>query len=85
VYVLCDAHPGFKDSVAVRLIREIGMDHARCARTLVFVSPTLEEVPIELLRLADYFKPRLPTRDDIKAIVAKEAQFYQSQSGDGTW
>ena len=80
VYVLCDAHPGFKDSIAVRLMREIGMDHAKCARTLVFISPSLEDVPTELLRLADHFKPRLPTRDDIKAIVAKEAKLYQSQS-----
>lgn len=82
VYVLCDAHPGFKDAIAVRLIREIGMDHAKCERTLVFISPSLEDVPTELLRLADHFKPRLPTRDDIKAIVVKEAQLYRSQSGD---
>ncbi len=82
VYVLCDAHPGFKDPVTVRLMREIGMDHAKCARTLVFISPSLEEVPTELLRLADYFKPCLPTREDIKTIVSNEAKLYQSQSGD---
>lgn len=82
VYVLCDAHPGFKDPVVVRLVREIAMDHAKCARTLVFVSPSLEDVPPELLRLASHFKPRLPTREDILAIVAEEAQLYQSQSGD---
>lgn len=81
VYVLCDAHPGFKDAVVVRLIREIAMDHAKCGRTLVFVSPTLEEVPSELLRLAGHFKPRLPSRDDIKAIVINEAQLYQTQNG----
>ena len=82
VYVLCDAHPGFKDPVAARLIREIAMDHAKCARTLVFVSPSLDSVPSELLRLAAHFRPRLPTRADILAIVAEEAQLYQSQSGD---
>ncbi len=82
VYVMCDAHPGFKDPIAVRLIREIGMDHAKCARTLVFISPSLEDIPTELLRLADHFKPRLPTREDIKSIVSKEAKLYQSQSGD---
>jgi ATP-dependent 26S proteasome regulatory subunit len=82
VYVLCDAHPGFKDPVCVRLIREIAMDHAKCARTLVFISPSLDEVPTELLRLAAHFKPKLPTREDIKAIVVEEAQLYHSQSGD---
>ncbi|MCP5244176.1 MAG: AAA family ATPase [Burkholderiales bacterium] len=82
VYVLCDAHPGFKDAVAVRLIREIAMDHAKCARTLVFVSPTLEDVPSELLRLAGHFKPKLPTRDDIRSIVINEAQLYHTQNGD---
>ncbi len=81
IYVLCDAHPGFKDAVAVRLIREIAMDHAKCARTLVFVSPTLEDVPSELLRLAGHFKPRLPTRDDIRSIVINEAQLYHTQNG----
>jgi AAA+ superfamily predicted ATPase len=82
VYVMCDAHPGFKDPVVARLIREIAMDHAKCSRTLVFVSSVLDDVPSELLRLAAYFKPALPTRDDILAIVAEEAQLYQSQSGD---
>lgn len=82
VYVLCDAHPGFKDPVVVRLIREIAMDHAKCARTLVFISPALDEVPAELLRLAAHFKPKLPTRQDIKAILVEEAQLYHSQSGD---
>ncbi|WP_218141593.1 AAA family ATPase [Nitrosomonas sp. Nm51] len=82
VYVLCDAHPGFKDAVAVRLIREIAMDHASCARTLVFVSPVLEDVPSELLRLAGHFKPKLPTRDDIRSVVVSEAQLYHTQNGD---
>lgn len=82
IYVLCDAHPGLKDAVAVRLIREIAMDHAKCARTLVFVSPAFEEVPTELLRLAGHFKPRLPTREDIRSIVINEAQLYQTQNGD---
>lgn len=82
VYVLCDAHPGFKEPVVVRLIREIAMDHVKCARTLVFVSPSLEDTPSELLRLAAHFKPKLPTRDDITAILAQEAQRYHSQNGD---
>ncbi len=82
VYVLCDAHPGFKDDIAVRLIREIAMDHAKCNRTLVFVSPKFEDVPSELLRLSGYFKPKLPTRKDIRSIVFDEAKLYQSNNND---
>jgi ATP-dependent 26S proteasome regulatory subunit len=82
IYVLCDAHPGFKDPVVLRLIREIALTHSRCARTLVFVSPRLEDMPPELLRLSAHFHPRLPNRDDIRAIVTEEARRYESQSGE---
>ena len=82
VYVFCDAHPGLKDAINVRLIREIALEHYRTARTLVFVSPKLEELPSEILRMAAHFRPRLPTRDEIKAIVAEEAELWQSHSGE---
>jgi hypothetical protein len=82
VYALCDAHPGLKDPVCVRLIREIALEHYRCARTLVFVSPRLEDMPSELLRLAAHFRPALPTRDDIRAIINEEAELWRSQSGE---
>lgn len=82
VYVFCDAHPGLKDAINVRLIREIALQHYRTARTLVFVSPKLEELPSEILRMASHFRPRLPTRDEIKAIVAEEAELWLSQSGE---
>lgn len=82
VYALCDAHPGLKDPVCVRLIREIALEHYRCARTLVFVSPRLEDMPSELLRLASHFRPALPTRDDIRAIISEEADLWHSQTGE---
>ena len=82
VYALCDAHPGFASPVNVRLVREIALEHYRTARTLVFISPRLEDVPSELLRLAAHFRPQLPTRDDIRAILAEEAKLWQSQSGE---
>ncbi|MFM1991941.1 MAG: hypothetical protein RJA99_4898 [Pseudomonadota bacterium] len=81
VYVFCDAHPGLSDPVVVRLIREIALEHHEIARTLVFVSPKLEGLASELLRLAAHFRPRLPSRDDIRAIVRQEAQLFQAQSG----
>lgn len=82
VYALCDAHPGFASPVNVRLVREIALEHYRSARTLVFVSPRLDEVPSELLRLAAHFRPQLPTREDIRAILAEEAKLWHSQSGE---
>jgi ATP-dependent 26S proteasome regulatory subunit len=82
LYVLCDAHPGFKDPVVMRLIREIALSHYRTARTLVFVSPRLDELPSEVLRLSAHFHPKLPDRDAIRAIVTEEAKRYEQQSGE---
>ncbi len=82
IYVMCDAHPGFKDPVSMRLIREIALSHYRSARTLVFVSPRLDEMPPEILRLSAHFHPKLPNRDEIRALVAEEARRYESQSGE---
>ena len=82
VYVLCDAHPGFKDPVAMRLIREIAMAHYKTARTLVFVSPRLDELPSEILRLSAHFRPTMPDRDAIRAIVSEEAKRHEEQTGE---
>jgi SpoVK/Ycf46/Vps4 family AAA+-type ATPase len=82
VYAFCDAHPGLKEPVNVRLIRETALEHHRSARTLVFVSPRLEELPGELLRMAAHFRPQRPTRDEIRAIMAEEARLWHAQSGE---
>ena len=66
----------------MRLIREIALSHYRSARTLVFLSPRLDEMPSEILRLSAHFHPRLPNRDDIRSIVTEEARRYESQSGE---
>ena len=82
IYVLCDAHPGFKDPVAMRLIREIALSHSKSARTLVFISPRLDELPSEVLRLSAHFHPVLPDRDAIRALVNEEAKRYEQQTGE---
>ena len=82
VYVLCDAHPGFKDPVVMRLLREIALSHYRCARTIVLLSPRLDDLPSEILRQSAHFQPRLPDRDDIRAIISEEARRYESQSSE---
>ena len=66
----------------MRLIREIALSHYRSARTLVFVSPRLDDLPPEILRLSAHFHPTLPNRDDIRALVVEEARRYESQSGE---
>ncbi len=82
VYALCDAHHGIKEPVNTRLIREIALEHYRAARTLVFISPRLEELPSEILRLAAHFRPQLPTREEIRRIISEEAQLWHAQSGE---
>ena len=82
VYVMCDAHPGFQNPVAIRLIREIALSHYKTARTLVFLSPQLADLPSAILRLSAPFRPVLPDRDAIRAIVNTEAKRYEQQSGE---
>ena len=82
VYVLCDAHPGFKDPVSMRLIREIALAHYKSARTLVFISPRLDDLPSEILRLSAHFRPTLPDREAIRAIVSAEAKRHEQQTGE---
>jgi ATPase family associated with various cellular activities (AAA) len=82
VFVLCDAHPGLSSPVNVRLIRETALAYHECARTLVFISPQFGELPSELVRLSAHFRPRLPNRKQIRAIVEQEAQLWQSQQGE---
>ena len=82
IYVLCDAHPGFKDPISMRLIREIALSHSKTARTLVFISPRLDELPSEVLRLSAHFHPQLPDRDGIRGIVNEEAKRYEHQTGE---
>jgi AAA+ superfamily predicted ATPase len=82
VYVMCDAHPGFKDPVVMRLIREIALSHYRSARTLVFISPRLDELPSEILRLSAHFRPKLPDRNEIRSIVMDEAKRHEHQTGE---
>jgi SpoVK/Ycf46/Vps4 family AAA+-type ATPase len=66
----------------MRLLREIALSHYRCARTIVLLSPRLDDLPSEILRQSAHFQPRLPNRDDIRAIISEEARRYESQSGE---
>ncbi len=79
VYVLCDAHPYLEDPGNIRLIREIAQEYARCARTLVFLSPRIE-LPPDLHHLAVRFEFALPDATRVRAIVREEAQLWESRN-----
>jgi len=79
VYALCDAHPYLQDPGTVRLIREIAQEYARCARTLVFVSPKIE-LPPELHHLTARFEFALPDATRIRQIIREEAQLWESRN-----
>jgi len=79
VYALCDAHPYLEDPGNVRLIREIAQSYARCARTVVFLSPRLE-LPPELHHLTARFEFALPDAARIRAIIREEAQLWEARN-----
>ena len=78
IYVLCDAHPGFKDPISMRLIREIALSHSKSARTLVFISPRLDELPSEVLRYRLISTLSCRSRG-VRMLVQDEAKRYEKQ------
>ena len=46
----------------------VPLDLNLSARTLVFLSPRLDEMPSEILRLSAHFRPVLPDRDAIRKV-----------------
>jgi len=80
IYTLLDAHPYLADPGVVRVIREIAQEYARCARTLVFVSPRID-LPPDLHHLTARFEFELPDANAVRRIVSEEAQMWQSRQG----
>ncbi len=67
----------------MRLIREIALSHLpERAHAGLRESAPGRTCRRRLLRLSAHFHPRLPNRDDIRAIVTEEARRYESQSGE---
>ncbi|MBM3396942.1 MAG: hypothetical protein FJY37_20375 [Betaproteobacteria bacterium] len=57
------------------------MEQHRTRRTLIFISPTLEGLPGEILRMAAHFRPALPDRDQIRDILREEATLHETRTG----
>lgn len=80
IYALFDAHPFLEDPVIRRLIREIALGYHKTARTLAFVSPSIE-LPPELARLAARFSLSLPDLAAIHKLFKEEGELYERDEG----
>ncbi|WP_211091361.1 hypothetical protein [Pseudothauera rhizosphaerae] len=80
IYVLLDLHPYLEDPVALRLLREIALDHAVDGRTLVLVSPSLR-LPPKLARHAARLSLPLPDEARIRELLETEFALFARQAG----
>jgi len=81
IYVLLDPHPFLGEAVAVRLLREIALEHPVKDRTLVLVSPSLD-IPGELARHSARLKLRLPDLARVREMLKEEAELYARDTGE---
>jgi hypothetical protein len=72
VYVLLDFHPFIADPVHIRLVKDICLDYAQTARTLILISHQIS-IPAELAHLAAHFALAFPTRDERHALIERIA------------
>lgn len=73
IYALCDLHPWFNEPKVVRYLKDIALEHETRGCVLVLVSHRLTTPP-ELSRFTASFKIKLPSDDELMAIVRKQAQ-----------
>ncbi|HTO56591.1 MAG TPA: AAA family ATPase [Pseudomonadales bacterium] len=74
LYALCDVHPYLpNEPKIVRHIKDIAHDYEQLGNTLVLVSHSLT-IPQELSRLTATFNLRLPSDDELLAMIRKQAQ-----------
>ncbi len=80
LYVLCDFHPYLKNEpTIIRYLKDIALDHERLGNTLVLVSHELS-VPAELGRLTAKFDLRLPSDEELMAMVRSHAREWAEQN-----
>lgn len=82
LYALCDFHPYLKDAPTnIRYLKDMALDHETQQNTVVLVSHALE-VPAELGRVTAKFNLRLPSDDELVAMVRAQAKAW-SEHHDG--
>ena len=73
LYALCDFHPYLAGEPTVtRLLKDVALDFDRLGNTLVLVSHALD-IPLELGRYTATFKLRLPSDEELMALVRAQA------------
>ena len=77
IYALCDLHPWFNEPKVVRYLKDIALEHETRGCVVVLVSHRLTTPP-ELSRFTASFKIKLPSDDELMAIVRKQAQEWAS-------
>jgi len=79
LYVLCDFHPYLKDEPTnIRYLKDIALDHEQTRNTVVLVSHELT-VPAELGRVTAKFSLRLPSDEELLAMVREQARTWSEQ------
>jgi SpoVK/Ycf46/Vps4 family AAA+-type ATPase len=78
LYALCDFHPYLEtrqdgQPKLIRHLKDIALDHGRLGNSIVFVSHALK-VPAELGRVTATFKLRLPSDEELLAMIRGQAQ-----------
>lgn len=74
IYALCDIHPFLKnEDKNIRYLKEIALEFETLGNTVILISHALE-VPPEIGRLTATLNLRLPSDEELMAIVRKQAQ-----------
>ena len=79
LFALLDFHPVLKDSVHVRLLKDIALSYGHRRNTVILVSHQLE-LPRELRPFAGFFRLPLPTVDELRAIVYQVASEWAAEN-----
>ena len=80
VYVLCDFHPYLGDEPKnVRLLKDIALEHEKLNNIVILVSHRLQ-IPPEIGRLTANLKLRLPSDEELMAMVRSQAQEWATRN-----
>lgn len=83
VYALVDFHPFLKDPLHVRMLKDICLEYARCARTVLLLSAEIE-MPRELEDLSARCDLALPDTAERRQIVQDVVREWSEANPGGT-
>ncbi|MCR9260160.1 MAG: AAA family ATPase [Pseudomonadaceae bacterium] len=80
VYVLCDFHPYLNSEPKnIRYLKDIGLNYDTNQNTVVLVSHKLD-IPAEISRMSANLTLRLPSDEELMAMVRSQAQEWAEQN-----